>query len=48
MFSFEIFEIQFDFAHILVYIPAGYDILACCYTFLFVIDTDQYDRNVCP
>ena len=22
--------------------------LACCYTFLFVIDADQYDRNVCP
>lgn len=47
MSSLEIFEVQFDFTHVLVYVPAGHDVLFGGDTFLFIIDADQYDRNVC-
>lgn len=47
MSSLEIFEVQFDFSHVLVYVPAGHDVLFGGDTLLFIIDADQYDRNVC-
>ena len=47
MSSLEIFEVQFDFTHVLVYVPAGHDVLFGGDTLLFIIDADQYDRNVC-